>query len=99
MGQLLFKYVECQQILSTTISKSTTNLFWKETLLSWGEYAKLSQAKTPQEILSSPTWHNTEISKKTQYIPNWYFKGIKFISDIIKPDGTIMSIPEITQAY
>ena len=84
---------------ASTISKSITNPFWKETLLSWGEYAKLSQPKTPQEILSSPIWHNTEISNITQYIPNWYFKGITSIGDIIKPDGTIMSIREITQTY
>ena len=36
--------------------------------------------------------------RNTIYITNWYFKGTKSISDIIKPDGTIMSIHEITQA-
>ena len=67
--------------------------------MSWGEYAKLSQPKTPQEILSSQIWHKTEISNETQYIPNWYFKGIKTISDIVETDGTIMSIHEMTQIY
>ena len=37
--------------------------------------AKLSQPKTPPEILSSPIWHKTEICNETQYIPNWYFNS------------------------
>ena len=68
-------------------------------MLSWGEYAKLSQPNTSQEILSSPIWHKTKISNETQNIPNWYFKGIKTISDMVKTDETIMSIREITQIY
>ena len=68
-------------------------------MTSWGEYAKLNEAQTPQEILNSPIWYNEAIGKETIYVPNWYYKGIRTIGDMIKADGTIMSVQEVVQTY
>jgi hypothetical protein len=49
-----------------------------------------------EEILSQPIWHNGRIRVGGQpvFFSHWAKSGIFFINDLIKEDGSLLSLPK-----
>jgi hypothetical protein len=48
-------------------------------------------------ILSQPKWGNPLF--KIQYVKQWYTRGIHFVRDIVRPDGSLKSMEDLTCDY
>ena len=39
------------------------------------------------------------MTSKDMYLPKWFERGLTYVCDILKPNGLIMTIDEITHRY
>ena len=69
------------------LKNRTTDKFWINVFDAWLKFSDKSAVKTNSDLFSSPLWYNSKMSCHDMYIPIWFEKGIKTISDIIKPNG------------
>ena len=55
----------------------------------------------PEEILSQPIWHNGRIKVGGQpvFFSHWAKSGIFFINDLIKEDGSLLSLTDLKNNY
>ena len=80
------------------ISLSTSNPFWKEVFETWSRF--LSQFHICESnLLNIPLWYNSLISPELLFYPHWNRMGVKTPLDLIKSDGSIMSMQEIIHLY
>ena len=72
------------------LAQNITNMVWREALLSW---ACLLDTNIPDEEkkLASPIWYNPRISKMELFLPQWFNKGISFVSDLIDSQGKFLT--------
>ena len=59
----------------------------------WLKFSDKGAVKTNSDLFSSPLWYNSKMSCHDMYIPIWFEKGIKTISDIINPNSFITINP------
>ena len=83
---------------SKHLAQITTNLFWKDTLLAWSIFQN-EMLISESDILNIPLWYNPQISTEPFYYPNWDQMGLHTPLDLIKSDGSIMTMPEIIHKY
>ena len=85
---------------STKIAGQTKNSFWKGIWKTWAEYLnKYNSNLFPENKELAPLWFNPSISRSELFLPNWWKKGIRFVSDVINQNGDVMSKTEIETIY
>ena len=81
-------------------ASQTKNPFWNGVLNTWVEYLnKYNSNLSPEDKESVPLWFNPNISKHELFLPNWWQKGVSFVSDIMNLNGGLMSKAEIESNY
>jgi hypothetical protein len=62
---------------------------------------KDDSSTAPEEILSQPIWHNGRIRVGGQpvFFSYWVKSGIFFINDLIKEDGSLLSLTDLKNNY
>ena len=81
------------------LKNRTTDKFWINVFEAWQKFSDKIAVKTNSDLFSSPLWYNSKMSCHDMYIPIWFQKGIKTISDIINPNGLIMTMDEVKHQY
>ena len=79
-------------------TKSFSNPFWQNILEIWSNTCiQQNTATTPEEILSQPIWYNKniKIANKSVFFKQWCSRGIYYINDFMKEDGTFLSLQEL----
>ena len=71
------------------------NPFWKDVFASYIEFSD-NVHPNKEEILLEPIFFNNKflINSKTMYFKDWVMKDIYFIRDLVKEDGTFMTLQE-----
>ena len=88
-----------------TLSKKSTNLFWRDVFLEWGKAVKSSyhNAFSSESYIdtSIPIWHNSylKVNHKSIYIKSWSEKGIKFVHDFLDENGHILQKFEFERKF
>ena len=74
---------------------STSNIFWKETLLYFAEFISIVQQKNTQTLLE-PLWYNDkiQIQNKSVFYKNMYENGFHLISDLLDEDGKFIKFDD-----
>ena len=81
------------------IAKQCSNFFWKEIMRSWSEFLEKYQEQGLGPKSSCPIWYNPRISSAELFLPHWLKGNIIYVSDLLKPNGTVMSLAEIKNIY
>ena len=81
------------------LAQNITNMVWKEGLLSWACLLDTNIPDEENKKLSSPVWYNPKISKMELYLPQWFNKGIVFVSDLIDSQGKFFSHHDLNSKY
>ena len=86
--------------LPMKIAGQTKNPFWKGIWNTLAEYLnKYNSNFLPENKESDPLWFNQSISRYELFLPNWWKRGILFVSDVINQNGDLMSKTEIETTY
>ena len=74
-----------------------SNSFWKEVLLAFSDLTE----STTENISCQPLWNNPRIKLNNDviYVKSWCAKGIRFVNDILKTDGTFLSYFEVKHKF
>ena len=74
-------------------TKSFSNSVWQNVLEIWLNIQQ-NPATTPEEIFKQPIWYNKniKIANKRVFFKQWCSLGIFYINDLIKDDGTFLSL-------
>ncbi len=95
------KLFNCGEIYFEQTIGKIKNVFWKDVLKA---HLKLSLKREPtnvDEFLSSPLYYNKNIKIGTSscFNKSWFDKGIHFINDIVKEDGTFYTQYDLQVMY
>ena len=73
------------------------NPFWKDVLLAWSDLVEL----LTNDIACQPLWNNPliKIDNKAIFFRTWNLKGIRFVNDILKADGSFLSYFEFQRRF
>ena len=83
---------------SKYLSERTANIFWKEVFNAW--YTFLTRLPVcHSETLTVPLWYNFHISTELLFYPHWCRVGINTPLDILKPDGSSLSMFKLRQIF
>jgi len=77
------------------------NMFWKNVISAWMDLTLLIAPKNREQVLSSSIWHNDNIKvghKSVLYV-NWDKHGIKYVNDLVAPDGEFLSLYDIQNKF
>lgn len=77
------------------------NPFWIDVISSWKVfYKKCDETIQIEDILNAPIWFNSELLHgENFYIKQWYEKGIRSITDLIKENGAFYDFNEFKTVY
>ena len=94
------KLVNCGKYYSDTVSKKTTNTFWKDVLNAYSNLITSTKITNTSDVLMCPLFynHNILIGNNSVFIKSWYDKGIRYINDLIQ-DGRFLTENEIFDLY
>ena len=81
------------------LAQKTSNIFWKEVLLSWEKFVAMDVSNDNNDIMTSPLWYNALISKNPLYIPTWYNKGVVTVGDIIDITGCVLELKDLERKF
>ena len=83
------------------VSKDISNKFWFNVFKSAYEILQNQPTHKIEQILTTPLWYNKKLSKEHLFIPDWYNKGIVFISDILDSQNgsDIMPLEKLETLY
>ena len=93
------KMLDFGPLYCKTQIKSCNNIFWKDTLLSWFEVANSKPIDSCTDLSTIPLWYNNHISQHILYLPTWYSKGIKNVSDVLDENGRLLSSHAILSKF
>ena len=81
-------------------TKSFSNSFWQKVLEICSSIQQ-NPATTPEKSLLQTIWYNKniKIANKSVFFKQWHSCGIFYINDLIKDDGTFLSLQEFNEAY
>ena len=73
--------------------------FYRQVRFAWFEYISISNVK--KDILEISMWFNKDImiANKVVWKPIWYFRGVKYISDLLDNDGNFLSCKEFEEKF
>ena len=79
------------------LARSVVNPFWKEVLLAFSELIVF----TIHHIACQPLCNNDmiKVNNKVLYLKSWCNKGVRFVNDILKADGSFLSYYEFQQKF
>ena len=96
----LDKLLNCGVHYPETLIKTIENIFWKDTL---SAYVKLCyrQCVDFKNILNQPLFYNPTIliGGKSIFFKSWYDSGVKYIGDLVKPNGKIYKFDEFNTCF
>ena len=77
------------------------NQFWKDVFMAWSKVVKSHQPTNNIDLMESVIWYNDNIrvGKKTMYYRHWVKNGVLFVNDLIKENGTFLSLDEFRKIY
>jgi exonuclease III len=77
------------------------NIFWRNVLGAWRDMTLLLVPSNREQVLSSSIWHNAniEVGRKSVFYQNWDKHGIRYINDLLAPNGDFMSLHDIQNTY
>ena len=85
---------------ATQIYAYIDNPFWKDLLLSWSTYCDKLKVGNIKEVLDSPIWYNSNLTRgHTFYINEWFNKGLRLISDLVDLNGNIYQFQRFKNIY
>jgi hypothetical protein len=75
--------------------------FYKQMLGYWQEIRSYSSTNTNMQVREEFLWFNNHITidGKSVFLKEWYKKGIKYVQDLLKDDGSFMSHAELGHKY
>ena len=75
------------------VQNKIKNKFWIDVLRAYSDVLQLNGENTEYYILSSPIFHNNNITigSKPIYIKDWDQKGVKNINDLVNANGEYLS--------
>ena len=90
------KLYSCGQEYCTNEIKNIHNKFWQDVLKSHIEVITKNEPTGHTAFLSSAIYYNEniKITNKSFFFPNCFKSGIKFINDVTKKDGKLMTYQE-----
>ncbi|XP_030848019.1 uncharacterized protein LOC115926797 [Strongylocentrotus purpuratus] len=94
-------YIFLCNFVGSDLNCSGINGFWKDILFAWSHYRYYNPVKF-KDIMNQSLWNNShiKIDGKTIMYKKWFDKGILFVKDIMKIDGsfkTFLELQEILQ--
>jgi hypothetical protein len=97
LGQDKFWYYSQSALI---VLSGKFNPFWKNVINVWAS-VKDDPSTAPEEILSQPIWHNGRIRVGGQpvFFSHWVKSVIFFINDLIKKDGSLLSLTDLKNNY
>ena len=82
------------------ISTVVSNKFWIEILQTWTTFSdKLQTCKSEIDVLSTPIWYNTSISKQNLFFPKWFKNGIEYVGDVVDSNMNFIDSNCLEQKY
>ena len=78
--------------------KSKLNPFWQDVFECWKTMLTNSQIQNIEDILKAPLWYNPLISDRPLYFPDWFYKGVITVSDVIS-NNKIAGYDELCQMF
>ena len=87
------------------VLKDIKNNFWKDVLVSWRNMVRKKDNSYAdiklEDLLKSPLWYNSQIriNNVHVYYKTWHEKGILYINDLTKDDGTLLTYEEFITKY
>jgi len=77
------------------------NIFWKNVFTAWRDLTLLLVPMNRDQVLSSSIWHNANIKvgNKSVLYRKWNNHGIRYVNDLLAPDGDFMSLSDIQNIY
>ena len=83
------------------VQKKIKNKFWIDVLRAYSDVLQLNGENTEYYILSSPIFHNNNITigSKPIYIQEWDQKGVKNINDLVYDNGEFLLQDEFEHAF
>ena len=83
------------------VQNKIKNKFWIDVLHSYSDILRLNGENTEYYILSSPIFHNNNITigSKPIYIKDWDQKGVKNINDLVHYSGEFLSQDEFEHTF
>ena len=82
-------------INSENSNTEISNRFWNEIIRTWSNFSVNTPISSNQDIMYTPLWNNKRIFKSGTCLNRWLNKGITYVGDLIKDDGSILSLEEI----
>ena len=79
--------------------KKTKNLFWNHVFSQWVKFCAIQIPQNVTELLNSSIWYNKQISKEVLFLTKWHKNRIDVIGDVVKKNGTVMSVEELRKLY
>ena len=77
------------------------NSFWKNVFTAWRDYTFLLVPTNRAQVLSSSIWNNINIKvgNKSVLYRAWDDHGIRYVNDLLSPDGDFLSLSDIQKKY
>ena len=78
-----------------------TNPFWNDVFNAYDKLDAFVKTTTPKAFLSEPIFLNEKfkINKRTIFIEEWFRNGVRQLNDIIKEDGSFLTLQEFEDKY
>ena len=83
------------------VQNKIKNKFWIDVLHTYSDILQLNGENTEYYILSSPIFHNNNITivNKSIYLKDWDQKGVKNINDLVHDNGEFFSQDEFEHTF
>jgi hypothetical protein len=78
-----------------------TDLFWKDVLYAWKFVIEKDENKDWTNFLANTVWLNNQvkIDKRTIFYPEWFNRGVKFVSDFVNDDGSFLTLDQFSNKF
>ena len=83
------------------IADQCSNSFWKNVFTYWRDYTSLLVPTNREQVLCSSIWNNINIKvgSKSVLYKAWDKGGIRYVNDLMSPDGEFLSLHDIQRKY
>ena len=83
------------------LEMATSNPFWKDVFNAYTVFFNKIEILQPEDFLMEPIFFNDKfkVDNKILHFPDWIGKGIIYIKDLLKDDGSFFSMVELNRKY
>ena len=83
------------------VIESVKNQFWKDVLYAWKFVIDKDENKDWTNFLANTVWLNKQvkIDKRTIFYPEWFNRGVKFVSDFVNDDGSFLTLDQFSNKF